>query len=126
MDSIKILANLRLDEKRKPQDGSFSAKIENQKIDFRVSTMPSFYGEKIVIRILNPEKGIRSLDQLNLSKKNLALVKEAIAKPYGLILITGPTGSGKSTTLYSMMNELYKENSNIIYLEDPIEYNMHD
>ncbi|MFA4975283.1 MAG: GspE/PulE family protein [Candidatus Paceibacterota bacterium] len=123
---IKILAKLRLDEKRKPQDGSFSTNFDEHKIDFRVSTMPSYYGEKIVIRILDAEKGVKPLDQLGLSKRNLDMLREAITKPYGLILITGPTGSGKSTTLYSMMNELEKEVSNIVSLEDPIEYHMPD
>ncbi|MEK7069286.1 MAG: GspE/PulE family protein, partial [Patescibacteria group bacterium] len=123
---IKILAKLRLDEKRKPQDGAFSAIIDSQKIDFRVSTMPSYYGEKVVIRILDSEKGVKPLDQLGLSKRNLSLIQEAIKKPFGLILITGPTGSGKSTTLYSMMNQLDKERTNIVSLEDPIEYHMPD
>jgi type IV pilus assembly protein PilB len=123
---IKILAKLRLDEKRKPQDGSFSANIDNRKIDFRVSTMPAYYGEKIVMRILDSEKGVKPLDQLGLSKVNLDIIKEAIKRPYGLILITGPTGSGKSTTLYSMMNALDKEKSNIVSLEDPVEYHMPD
>jgi type IV pilus assembly protein PilB len=121
---IKILSKLRLDEKRKPQDGGFSAKIEGRKIDFRVSTMPSYYGEKIVMRILDPEKGVHSLEDIGLSPENLALVKEAIRKPYGLILITGPTGSGKSTTLYSMLNELDSEEDNIVSLEDPVEYHI--
>lgn len=123
---VKILAKLRLDEKRKPQDGSFSATLNERKIDFRVSTMPSYYGEKVVIRILDSEKGVKPLDELGLSKRNLDLIREAISKPYGLILITGPTGSGKSTTLYSMMNELDKEGSNIVSLEDPVEYHMPD
>jgi len=123
---IKILAKLRLDEKRKPQDGSFSANIDGRKIDFRVSTMPAYYGEKVVMRILDSEKGVKPLDELGLSKMNLEIVQEAIKKPYGLILITGPTGSGKSTTLYSMMNELDKEKSNIVSLEDPVEYHMPD
>lgn len=123
---IKILSKLRLDEKRKPQDGSFSANIDGRKIDFRVSTMPAYYGEKVVMRVLDSERGVKPLDQLGLSKRNLELVREAIQKPYGLILITGPTGSGKSTTLYSIMNELDKEKSNIVSLEDPVEYHMPD
>lgn len=123
---VKILAKLRLDEKRKPQDGSFSANIDGHKIDFRVSTMPSYYGEKIVMRILDSEKGVKPLDQLGLSEVNLNILKESITRPYGLILITGPTGSGKSTTLYSMMNQLDKESSNIVSLEDPVEYHMPD
>ena len=123
---IKILSKLRLDEKRKPQDGSFSANIDGRKIDFRVSTMPAYYGEKVVMRILDSERGVKPLDQLGLSERNLAMVREALAKPYGLVLITGPTGSGKSTTLYSMMNELDKEKENIVSLEDPVEYHMPD
>jgi type IV pilus assembly protein PilB len=123
---IKILSKLRLDEKRKPQDGSFSANIDGHKIDFRVSTMPAYYGEKVVMRILDSERGVKPLDQLGLSERNLGMIREAIDKPYGLILITGPTGSGKSTTLYSMMNELDKEKINIVSLEDPVEYHMPD
>ncbi len=119
---IKILAKLRLDEKRKPQDGGFSAKIDGRKIDFRVSTMPSYFGEKIAMRILDSEKGVKLLDNLGMSKENIALIREALSRPYGLILITGPTGSGKTTTLYSMINELNKEEQNIVSLEDPVEY----
>ena len=121
---IKILAKLRLDEKRKPQDGGFSAKIDGRKIDFRVSTMPSYYGEKIVMRILDSDKGVKPLSELDLSPENLALIREAIKRPYGLILITGPTGSGKTTTLYSMLNEVDHESANIVSLEDPVEYQM--
>ena len=123
---IKILSKLRLDEKRKPQDGGFSAKIENRKIDFRVSTMPAYYGEKVVLRILDSEKGVKTLDQLGLSEDNLKAIRDAIGKPYGLVLITGPTGSGKSTTLYSMLRELDREKSNVISLEDPVEYHIPD
>ncbi len=121
---IKILAKLRLDEKRKPQDGGFSAKIDGRKIDFRVSTMPSYYGEKIVMRILDSQRGIFPVDSLDLSEDNLALVRDALKKPYGLILITGPTGSGKTTTLYSMLGELDHEEKNIVSLEDPVEYHI--
>jgi len=119
---IKILSKLRLDEKRKPQDGGFSAKIDDRKIDFRVSTMPTYYGEKVVMRILDAQKGVHPLHQLGLSEENLKLIREAIVRPYGLILMTGPTGSGKSTSLYSMMSELNKEDQNIVSLEDPVEY----
>ena len=123
---IKILSKLRLDQKRKPQDGSFSTIVDGRKVDFRVSTMPGYYGEKVAIRLLDSEKGIRTFEQLGLSKNNITLLREAIKKPYGLILITGPTGSGKSTTMYSIMNELDKEKSNIVTLEDPVEYHMPD
>ncbi|MBX4189363.1 GspE/PulE family protein [Candidatus Parcubacteria bacterium] len=121
---IKILCNMRLDEKRKPQDGRFSAKVEGRKIDFRVSTFPTYYGEKIVMRILDQEKGVKALDDFGLSPESLKAVRDAISRPYGLILISGPTGSGKSTTLYSMLNEMDRDHENILSLEDPIEYNM--
>jgi len=121
---IKILANIKLDEKRKPQDGRFSAKIEGRQVDFRVSTMPSFFGEKVVIRILDPEKGFKKLEDVGVTGEALAAIRFAIQKPYGMVLITGPTGSGKTTTLYSMLTELDREKKNIISLEDPIEYNL--
>ena len=121
---IKIMSNMRLDEKRKPQDGRFSARLNERKVDFRVSTFPTYFGEKVVIRILDQEKGIKKLSELGLSKRNLKQIMDAIKLPYGLILISGPTGSGKSTTLYSMMNEVDKEHKNVLSLEDPIEYNM--
>lgn len=123
---IKILSKIRLDEKRMPQDGGFSAKIAGRKVDFRVSTLPAYYGEKVVIRILDSERGVKPLDSLGMSPENLALVRDAIKRPYGLILITGPTGSGKTTTLYSILNELDREKSNIVSLEDPVEYHIPD
>ncbi len=121
---IKILCNMRLDEKRKPQDGRFTARIENRRIDFRVSTFPTYYGEKVVMRLLDQEKGVKKLDQIGLSKRNYDLIMKSIKKPYGLILISGPTGSGKTTTLYSMLNEIDREHQNVLSLEDPIEYNI--
>lgn len=121
---IKILCNMKLDEKRKPQDGRFSAKIEGRKIDFRVSTFPAYYGEKVVMRILDQEKGVKPLDDMMLSPRNLAMIREAMARPYGMILISGPTGSGKTTTLYAMLNEINKDEKNVLSLEDPIEYNI--
>jgi type IV pilus assembly protein PilB len=121
---IKVLCNMKLDERRKPQDGRFSARIDGRKIDFRVSTFPAYYGEKVEMRILDQEKGVKKLDEMGLTKKNLEMIKEAIGKPYGLILLTGPTGSGKSTSLYSMLNEVDKESYNVLSLEDPVEYNM--
>lgn len=123
---IKIVANLKLDEKRKPQDGRFSAKMDGRKIDIRVSTFPTYYGEKVVMRILDSEKGVKPLDQIGLSDKNLASIRSAMQKPYGLILISGPTGSGKTTTLYSMLNEFDREKRNVVSLEDPVEYNIPD
>ena len=121
---IKILSNMRLDEKRKPQDGRFSAKINDRKIDFRVSTFPTYYGEKVVMRVLDQSQGLRTLDDMGFSDPNLKLLRKAFQRPYGLILITGPTGSGKSTTLYAMLNEVDKDHMNVLSLEDPVEYSI--
>ncbi|MEN9921576.1 MAG: hypothetical protein RLZZ517_554 [Candidatus Parcubacteria bacterium] len=119
---VKILAQMKLDEKRKPQDGRFQARIDNRKIDFRVSTFPTYFGEKIVMRILDQYKGVKKMDELGLSQRYLGMLKESITKPYGMILISGPTGSGKSTTLYSVLQELDSSTKNILSLEDPVEY----
>lgn len=122
---IKILTgNMKLDEKRKPQDGRFSAHIEGRKVDFRVSTFPTYYGEKVVMRILDTQKGILSLADLGMGARQKSVVEKAIKRPYGIVLLTGPTGSGKTTTLYSMLNELDRNSNNVVSLEDPVEYNM--
>lgn len=121
---IKILSKLRLDEKRKPQDGRFSAHIDGRKIDFRVSTFPAYYGEKVVMRILDSEKGVVPLEDLGFSERDESLIRKAIDAPYGMVLIAGPTGSGKTTTLYSMLNEIDRETLNVLSLEDPVEYNV--
>ena len=115
---------MKLDEKRKPQDGRFSAHIEGRKVDFRVSTFPTYYGEKVVMRILDKEKGVLSLTDLGMTDRQKKVVEKAINRPYGIILLTGPTGSGKTTTLYSMLNELDRDSNNVVSLEDPVEYNM--
>ena len=119
---IKILTNMLLDEKRKPQDGRFSARIIGREVDFRVSTFPSSFGEKVVLRILDSKKSSQSLEQLGLYGYNLEAVKEALKFPYGMILLTGPTGSGKTTTLYAMLQMLDREKNNVVSLEDPVEY----
>ena len=119
---IKILSNLRIDETRVPQAGRFSAEINDKNIDFRVSTFPTSLGEKVAIRVLDPLIGFKKFEDLGLRGKNLRAVKAAVVKPYGLILATGPTGSGKTTTLYSILQLLNKEGVNIVTLEDPIEY----
>ncbi len=119
---IKVLSNVRLDEKRKPQDGRFSARVAGGKVDFRVSTFPTYYGEKVVMRILGSTAKELRLDGLGFSERDLGLIRAAINKPYGLILVSGPTGSGKSTSLYAILNEMDREKQNILSLEDPIEY----
>lgn len=121
---IKVLSNMKLDEKRKPQDGRFSATVAGRRVDFRVSTFPTYYGEKIVMRILDTEKGVWGLETMGLSPRNEALIRKAIDKPFGLILISGPTGSGKSTTLYTMLSEVDRDTKNVLSLEDPVEYNI--
>ena len=119
---IKVMTNLKIDETRIPQDGRFNIELMGHDIDFRVSTFPTSYGEKVVIRILNPAEGVSGFAELGFDGRNLDILKENINRPYGLILITGPTGSGKSTTLYTILQTLNEEGSNIVSLEDPIEY----
>jgi len=119
---IKILAKLRLDEKRKPQDGRFSATVEKRRIDFRVSTFPTEYGEKVVMRILDQSDATATLETVGFNGTYLAQVREMMKAPYGIILIAGPTGSGKSTTLFAMLSETDRETANVVSLEDPVEY----
>jgi type IV pilus assembly protein PilB len=119
---IKILAGLKIDEQRLPQDGRFSTKRSGQNIDFRVSTFPTTLGEKVVIRVLDPTEGIKDLEILGVMGRNLEILKKSIRRPTGMTLVTGPTGSGKSTTLYSVLNILNEDKVNIVTLEDPVEY----
>ena len=119
---IKIMALMRLDEKRKPQDGRFSTVVDKRRIDFRVSTFPTQYGEKVVMRILDRSKTVTNLDSIGLKPDDLAAVRDILKTPYGIVLICGPTGAGKSTTLFSMLSELDRETKNVVSLEDPVEY----
>src|SRR3989344_2878221 len=119
---IKIMSNLKIDETRIPQDGLFHAEVLDKEIDVRVATFPTSFGEKAVLRILDPEVGIKTFAGLGLAGRNLAALKAAITKPYGMIVISGPTGSGKSTTLYAILSALNQEARNIVSLEDPVEY----
>lgn len=119
---IKVMSNLKIDETRIPQDGRFHVEIMDRGIDFRVSTLPTAFGEKVVIRILDPAGNVKDLTSVGLQGSSLEVVEQSLTKSYGLILITGPTGSGKSTTLYAMLKILNKESTNIVSLEDPIEY----
>jgi type IV pilus assembly protein PilB len=121
---IKILCTMKLDEKRKPQDGRFSTKMGDHTIDYRVSTFPGYYGEKVVIRVLDSYKGVRPVDTLGFGEQQMKEIRDALGKPYGMILISGPTGSGKTTTLYAMLNEIDRDHRNVVSLEDPIEYNV--
>ncbi|HDL74946.1 MAG TPA: type II/IV secretion system protein [bacterium] len=119
---IKILSNLKLDETRIPQDGRFSTKVGKKDIDFRVSTFPTTLGEKVVLRVLDSVTSLKDLSSLGLEGKNLEIVKKNLKKAYGMLLVTGPTGSGKTTTLYVILNSLNTEEVNIVTLEDPVEY----
>lgn len=119
---IKVLTNLKIDENRVPQDGRFRDTIFGKDIDFRVATFPTPSGEKVAIRILDPEVGLKTVEDLGLVGKNAKRIKQAIDRPYGMILVTGPTGSGKTTTLYALLRILNTGNSNIVSLEDPVEY----
>ncbi len=119
---VKILSDLKIDENRIPQDGRFRTEILGRDIDFRVSSFPTPLGEKVAIRVLDPTVGLKSLDDLGLVGRNQAILLRGIEKPFGMILITGPTGSGKTTTLYALLQLLNKESVNIVSLEDPVEY----
>lgn len=119
---IKILANMKIDEKRKPQDGRFRFDGEKISIDLRVSSLPVMDGEKIVMRVLDKTSNVSDLEKLGLWGKNRSVLETKIREPFGIVLITGPTGSGKSTTLYAFLQILNQEERNIITLEDPVEY----
>jgi len=121
---IKIMADLDISEKRVPQDGRTRLIIDGREIDFRISTLPSIQGEKIVMRILDRTNAIMSLEKLGFGTENEQKIKSLIRRPHGMIIVTGPTGSGKTTTLYSVLTELNNPNRNIITLEDPVEYSL--
>jgi len=119
---IKVVSNLKIDETRVPQDGRFRARIFDRDIDFRVATLPTPLGEKMVIRVLDPTSGLKRFENLDLLPPTRKTITEGLEKPFGMVLITGPTGSGKTTTLYSFLQHLNQEDVNIISLEDPVEY----
>ena len=121
---IKLISGMNITENRLPQDGAIKGRIDNINLDMRVSSLPTNEGEKIVIRILDYSMSLEGLDSLDFSPSNLEKVRRMISVPNGIVLVTGATGSGKSTTTYSMLQELNKENTNIITVEDPIEMNI--
>jgi type IV pilus assembly protein PilB len=121
---IKIMGNLDISEKRIPQDGRTRLIIDGREIDFRISTLPSIHGEKIVLRILDRTNAIMSLEKLGFSAVNEQRIRSLISRPHGMVIVTGPTGSGKTTTLYSVLTELNNPNCNIVTLEDPVEYSL--
>ncbi len=121
---LKLLSNLDIAERRKPQDGRFSATIVNREFDFRVSTLPIMHGESIVMRILDKSKVMIRLEDAGMSQHNFTLFNDALKVPYGIVLVTGPTGSGKTTTLYGALNNLKSVDKKLITVEDPVEYQM--
>jgi general secretion pathway protein E len=122
---IKIMANLNIAEKRIPQDGRIHIKVADKPFDIRVSVLPSNYGERVVMRLLDKSKGIVDLERLNLSDRDFKLLTNIIGRPNGIVLVSGPTGSGKTTTLYSILNRLNQPDVTIITVEDPVEYTLH-
>ena len=121
---VKVLANLDIAETRIPQDGRVRLELEGQVIDTRISIMPTVHGENLVIRLLNLQSALISLEQLGMPKDRLVTFREIIKKPYGIILITGPTGSGKTTTLYAVLNQINSPEKHIVTIEDPVEYQL--
>ena len=124
LSRIKIMSNMDIAERRKPQDGRISLRIENKAIDFRVSSLPTIYGEKIVLRILDKSSAMVPLENLGFLNDTLTLFNNVISQPYGMVIISGPTGAGKTTTLYSALNRLNTPGKNIVTVEDPVEYQM--
>jgi len=121
---LKILANLDISVSRIPQDGRFTVFVNDKEINIRVSTIPTVYGENVVLRLLDTSSGIYSLENLGVCARDIKTIEKAIKRPYGMILSTGPTGSGKSTSLFSMLKIINSPDTNIITLEDPVEYRM--
>ncbi|GAA4674161.1 GspE/PulE family protein [Frondihabitans cladoniiphilus] len=121
---LKIMSEIDIAERRKPQDGRMSVRHGNRQIDLRVATLPTVWGEKVVMRILDNSNTAMSLRDLNLLERNFDVYAESYSKPYGMILVTGPTGSGKSTTLYTTLNAVARPEINVITVEDPVEYRM--
>ena len=119
---LKIISGMDISERRKPQDGRSRLRFEGRRIDLRVSTLPTQFGEKVVVRLLNSSAAARPMDQLDLSSDNLRVIRGFLARPRGLMLVTGPTGSGKTSTLYAALNAIKSPTNNIITLEDPIEF----
>ena len=121
---LKLMSGLDISEKRLPQDGRFAIKVRNNMIDVRTSTMPTQYGESVVMRLLNQNTGLLGLDRLNMPPRTLERLRHAVRRPSGMVLVTGPTGSGKTTTLYAALSELNTTEKKIITVEDPVEYRL--
>ncbi|MCB9492750.1 MAG: type II secretion system ATPase GspE [Epsilonproteobacteria bacterium] len=122
---IKIMSHLNIAEKRIPQDGRIQIKVADKPIDLRVSVLPCNYGERVVMRLLDKSKGAADLEAFNMSQRDYKIITDVIGRPNGIILVSGPTGSGKTTTLYSILNRLNQDDVNLITVEDPVEYTIH-
>jgi MSHA biogenesis protein MshE len=121
---LKLMSGLDISEKRLPQDGRFAIKVRNSAVDVRISTMPTQYGESVVMRLLNQNTGLLGLDRLNMPPRILERLRHCVRRPSGMVLVTGPTGSGKTTTLYAALSELNTTEKKIITVEDPVEYRL--
>ena len=123
---LKVMATLDIAERRRPQDGAFRVSIEEREVDIRIATFPTEYGEKVVLRLLDQNKGALTLDSLGMEEQTALRLRKLILRPHGMLLVTGPTGSGKTSTLYAMLREIDARSRNIMTLEDPIEYRFED
>ena len=121
---LKVMANLNIAEHRLPQDGRIRFSVENRSVDFRVSVIPSYYGEKVCLRILDKTQVMLEIDRMGFEEEPLAALKKAVLKPHGMVLITGPTGSGKTTTMYSLLKLIDRPEKNLVTVEDPVEYDL--
>ena len=121
---LKVMAKLDIAEKRVPQDGRISLRVAGREVDVRVSTLPTASGERVVLRLLDKQAGRLELEKLGMAPDTLAALKEVVRRPHGIVLVTGPTGSGKTTTLYAALSTLDTQSANVMTVEDPIEYHL--
>ena len=124
VSQLKVLSGMDIAEKRVPQDGRWQLNVEGRTIDLRLSTLPTIRGEKVVVRILDREQGLRRLEDLGMSAANLRIYRQMASAAHGLLLLTGPTGSGKTTSLYATLQELEREGLNLVTVEDPVEFKL--
>src|SRR5690606_13356091 len=121
---VKILSNLKIDEHRTPQDGQFTVKVSNKEVDLRIAISPVVWGEQVVIRLLDKSGNTFNIEEMGYAGRALRAIRKGIKRPNGMIITSGPTGSGKSTSLYALIQEIKDDSVNIVTLEDPVEYKM--